>query len=64
MPQITNSVFWSDDLPNDPEALKACIHRQAILLGYQLIELDHLQEDLRQLKRQNRRLKTLLTPTN
>ncbi len=54
----------ADDLPNDLDWLKACIHRQTILLGQQLIELDYLREDLRKEQRQNRRLRALLTPKN
>lgn len=54
----------ADDLPNDPELLKARIHRQTILLGQQLIEMDDLREDMRKLQRQNRKLRALLTPTN
>ncbi|QJD79587.1 hypothetical protein [Spirosoma rhododendri] len=53
-----------EGLPNDPEQLKERILRQTILLGFQVIELDDQREQIRQLQRQNRQLRALLTPTN
>ncbi|GAB3976018.1 hypothetical protein GCM10028806_34880 [Spirosoma terrae] len=63
MPTI-DPLTGLDDLPNEIERLKARIQRQTILLGLQLIEIDELRDQLRAVKRQNHKLRALLTPTN
>ncbi|GAB3992012.1 hypothetical protein GCM10028807_24100 [Spirosoma daeguense] len=61
----TTDPFHSlEELPDEPELLKARIYRQIILLGLQLVEIDELRDQLRAIKRQNRKLLALLTPTN
>jgi cell shape-determining protein MreC len=65
MNTTTNApTFGPDDLPNDPILLRERIERQNSLLGYQLLEIDVLRDEVRELKQRNQRLRLLIWPVN
>ncbi len=64
MGENENFSCWVDELPDDPMLLKEYIRYQSDLLGKQVLELEIVRYQCRDIRRLNRTLQALIWPSN